>query len=91
MLVKILGTIDMIAAVILFLLAVRIPFPAEIVLFIGIIVILKSFIGLFKELGGWIDLACGLFIILGLILPVPMLVLFAFAFLIFQKGIVSFL
>lgn len=88
MLVKILGIIDILAGAILIFGG---EVPQTMLLIFGIIVIAKSFLGLPKDFASWIDLSCGIMLILFIFFSLPIWLGLIFGLLIFQKGIFSFL
>ena len=90
MLVKILGALDLIAGAVLGLSAlVEIPFYLLIIL--GGIILIKSFLGFPKDFAGWIDFLTGAILIMIAFIAVPLFIKIIFAVLIIQKGISSFL
>jgi hypothetical protein len=90
MLVKALGVLDFIGGLIL-IFGIGIKIPYSVLLFFGIIFLIKAGIGLLKDFASWIDLANGAIFILLIFFPVTWLIcLIGGAFLI-QKGIFSFL
>ena len=90
MLVKIFGLIDLIGGIILvFSLQDSIGTQAPIV--IGLALIIKSSLGRWKEIAGWMDLFAGIVFLLVTILPVPDFIGIIAGILILQKGIVGFM
>ncbi|MBI2047052.1 hypothetical protein HYT26_02730 [Candidatus Pacearchaeota archaeon] len=53
--------------------------------------ILKSGLGLFKDIASWIDIFSALLFIISIFVPVFKILLVISAVLLFQKGILSFL
>lgn len=90
MLVKILGGIDIVSGLIL-LSGAGIKIPHMIPLVFGIVLLVKSLFGMFKELGSWIDISTGIILILSSFFAMPIFISIIFAVLILQKGAVSFL
>ncbi len=90
MLVKILGGIDLLAGLILALSALT-EIPFYLLISLGVIVLIKSFLGFPKDFAGWIDFLAGITIILTAFISVPLFIKIVFAILIAQKGISSFL
>lgn len=90
MLVKILGTIDVISGLIL-IFSIMTYIPDKIFLILGLILIVKSSLGMLKDFASWVDLLTGIIFLLLMIVSIPQFVIFIFAFLIVQKGIFSFL
>jgi hypothetical protein len=90
MLVKILGAIDIAAGAVLGLsILTKIPFYLLIV--IGGIILIKSFMGFPKDFAGWIDFLTGAILILTAFVAIPPVIKIIFIVLIVQKGISSFL
>ncbi len=89
MLVKILGAIDISSGLIL-LFGAGVKLPYLLPLILGIILIAKSFLGMFKEFGSWIDLLSGAVLILSAFIAMPIFVSIIFGILVLQKGVVSF-
>jgi len=90
MLVKVLGIIDVIAGLIL-IFEKNLNLPIYILTVFGIILIIKSFLGLPKDFASWIDLSGGLIFLLLTIITVPLLISIIIGLLIIQKGVFSFL
>ena len=90
MLVKILGAIDIFAGLIL-MFGAGIKVPTELLLILGGILVIKSFFGMFKEIGSWIDITVGIVLILSGVVSMPAIISLIFGILILQKGMVSFL
>ena len=88
MLVKILGVLDIIAAVMLIFSQNRM-IPTTFFVIFGIIMILKSVMGLFRNFGSWIDLIGGLSLILSVFFILPWVMLIICSVLVLQKGIAS--
>ena len=90
MLVKILGTIDVFAGLIL-MFGKWANLPTYIFLIFGIILLAKSFLGFPKDFAGWIDISCGALILLSIVISFSTWIVVIFGLLIIQKGIFSFL
>ena len=90
MLVKILGGIDVLSGLILILTALT-EIPLSLLIFFGVTLLIKSFIGLLKDFGSWIDFLTGLVLILCLFVQIPLFIKIIFGILIVQKGVASFL
>jgi len=90
MLVKILGGIDLLAGLILFL-SILTEIPFQILIFLGVVLLIKSGINLLRDFASWIDFLTGIVLILVGFFVVPLPIKVIFAFLIIQKGISSFL
>lgn len=88
---KVLGGIDVISALLLILMSVGIKMPAFILIVFAIMLILKSGLGLFKDLASWFDIFAALLFIISIFVPVFKVLLVISAILLFQKGILSFL
>jgi len=89
MLIKILGAIDLLAAVV-FLFGVWKYFPYQALVVLGVILMLKSLMGMLKDFASWIDIACGIALLLAIIVDIPIAISIILAVLIGQKGIISF-
>ncbi|MDO8528968.1 MAG: hypothetical protein Q7S06_03710 [Nanoarchaeota archaeon] len=89
MLIKILGAIDISSGLIL-LFGAGVKLPSPLLLILGIILIAKSFLGMFKEFGGWVDLLSGAVLILSSLIAMPIFISIIFGILLLQKGVVSF-
>jgi hypothetical protein len=89
MLIKILGAIDISAGLIL-LFGAGVKLPSTLLLVLGAILIAKSFLGMFKEFGSWIDLLGGITLILSSLIAMPIFISIIFGVLVLQKGVVSF-
>jgi len=90
MLVKGLGAVDLIAGAIL-VLSGLINIPKGMLIFFGIVLIAKSFLGMLKDFAGWIDISSGIILIISSFANVPVLLGVIFGVLVIQKGVVSFL
>ena len=88
---KILGGIDIICALLLLVMSIGVKMPAFILVVFAIIMILKSGLGLFKDLASWFDMFAALLFIISIFVPVFKVLLAISAILLFQKGILSFL
>ena len=91
MLLKILGGIDLISGLILILLGTGIVFSKTILIFMGMLLLLKSSFGLLKDFASWIDFLCGAIFILSAFFDISIWISAIFGVLIFQKGLFSFL
>ena len=89
MLVKILGGIDFICGIIL-IFGIK-YMPVYILVPLGIILIIKSGLGLLKDFTSWIDFLSGVCFILSIFFSVPTIICIIIGILILQKGIFSFL
>lgn len=89
MLVRILGAIDIILGFILIFIN-NLNLSHYLLIFFGIVLLIKSFIGI-KSLGGWIDLLAGIIFLLFIVFSIPWIITILFGVLLIQKGIMSFL
>jgi len=90
MLVKALGIIDIISALILLVGSKELIGPQILFLF-GVILILKSSLGMWKDFFSWVDLLAGVVLLLEILTPVTPIVKIIFALILLYKGAVSFL
>jgi len=91
MLVKILGFIDLIAGLIL-IFGTGIKLPYIILIFLGIVFIVKSFMGgIPKDLGSITDICAGIVFILMIFFSIHWVICLVVGILVIQKGIFSFL
>jgi len=90
MLIKALGVIDFIGGIFLLFVSGT-KFPYLILLVFGIILLIKSGIGLLRDFASWIDLIAGIVFILLIFFPVYWVFCLIAGILLIQKGIVSFL
>ena len=90
MLVKILGVIDLIAGVIL-IFGGSLNFSSQVFLIFGVVLLVKSSLGLLKDFASWIDFLCGIIFLISVIISVPEIISLVFGLLIIQKGLFSFL
>jgi len=90
MLVKILGAIDVVAGAILGL-SILTEIPFYLLIGLGVAVLIKSFMGFPKDVGGWIDFLTAITLILTAFIAVPLFMKVIFMILIIQKGLFSFL
>ncbi|MBU2562301.1 MAG: hypothetical protein KKF68_01420 [Nanoarchaeota archaeon] len=90
MLIWILGSIDVIAGIILIFGGLSF-FSVKILMIFGAILLAKSSLGLLKNFASWIDFLTGLLFLISIILDVPAIISIIFGLLIIQKGIFSFL
>ncbi len=90
MLVKILGAIDLIGGLILLFLS-GFNLPTIFLIILGVILIIKSSFGLWKNFASWTDLISGIIFILFIFFPVHWIICLILGILLIQKGIFSFL
>tara|TARA_Y100000310_G_C19996946_1_gene496666 strand:- start:110 stop:382 length:273 start_codon:yes stop_codon:yes gene_type:complete len=90
MLVKILGAIDVTGGAILSL-SILTEIPSQILIVLGLVLLVKSFMGFPKDFAGWIDFLVGITLILTAFITIPLFIKIIFIVLIMQKGISSFL
>lgn len=88
---KILGGIDVVCALLLLAMSIGFKMPAFILIVLAVMLILKSGFGLFKDLASWFDMFAALLFIISIFVPVFKVLLVISAILLFQKGILSFL
>lgn len=90
MLVKILGSIDIISSLtLLFLISAESNY--KILLFFGIILIIKSSFGMLRDFASWVDFLCGAIFLLSIILNIPSFIIIILSLLLFQKGVFSWI
>ncbi len=90
MLVKILGSMDIIIGIIL-IFEKNLNLSTKLLLIFGIILLLKCSLGLLKDFASWIDFLSGLVFILLIIISIPWFITFILGILLIQKGVFSFL
>jgi hypothetical protein len=90
MLIKILGTIDFFASMIFLFTIINISFPNSIYILFGIILLVKSSLGMLQDFASWIDFLGGLFFLFSLIINIPKFMFLAMGILIIQKAFFSF-
>ncbi len=90
MLVKVLGGIDFIGGLIL-IFGAGFSFPIPLLALFGIILLIKSGIGLLKDFVSWIDFFAGIIFILLIFFQIPLIICLIAGILLIQKGIFSFL
>ena len=88
MLVKILGGIDLIAGIML--LFSGLGFPTQVLLFFGIVLIIKSSFGMLKDFASWVDFLGGVTFLLLMIINIPFFIGLIVGILLIQKGGFSF-
>ena len=91
MILKILGGIDLISGLILILFGAGVVFPGKFLIFLGMLLLLKSGIGFLKNFASWIDLIGGLILLSSYVFEIPGIVAIIVGLVIAQKGIFSFL
>jgi hypothetical protein len=90
MLIKILGAIDLVGGLVLMFLS-GFNLPIQILIFLGIIFLLKSSLGFWKNFASWTDLLSGIIFIMFVFFPIYWIICLIFGVLLIQKGIFSFL
>ena len=90
MLIKILGAIDSLSGLIL-ILSILTEMPFQILIFFGVVLLVKSLIGFLKDFAGWIDFLTGITLILMIFISIPLFIKIILMILIIQKGISSLL
>ena len=91
MIVKILGGIDVIIGLILILLGAGMSISNGILIFCGVILIVKSLFGFFHDFASWVDLIGGIFLLISSVFHLPGLIAILIGIVIMQKGGFSFL
>ncbi|MBS3076406.1 hypothetical protein J4481_01555 [Candidatus Pacearchaeota archaeon] len=90
MLVKILGLVDLIAGLILIFQS-EINLPLKVALFFGMVLLLKSSLGMLKDFGSWIDFLGGILFLSSVLFSTPSIIGIIIGLLLIQKGIFSFI
>jgi hypothetical protein len=90
MLVKILGAIDFIGGLILIFIS-GLVLPSQVLIFFGILFLIKSSLGFWRDFASWTDLLSGIIFILLTFFPVYWVICLVLGILLVQKGIFSFL
>jgi hypothetical protein len=91
MFIKILGAIDIIIGLLLILLGIGMNTPKIILMVSGIVLVVKSLLGFFKDFASWIDLLSGVIIIIAVYVTIPSVILIILAILLIQKGLFSYI
>ena len=91
MLLKILGAVDLAIGLILILSGAGINIQTNILLIFGLVILAKSLLGFFQDIGSWVDFIGGAVLLVSIIVHVPGLLNIIIGITIFQKGVVSFL
>ncbi len=91
MLVKILGVVDLLAAILIFLISWSVSLPSTLVWVFIIILLLKGLFILGGDIASGFDLITGVILILCLYFTIPRVILLILGFFIFQKGFLSVL
>jgi len=89
MLVKIFGGFDLIIGVILIFNLFEKINP-KIIAGIGLLLLIKSSLGILKDFASWIDLSAGGILIISIFLSIPEIISIILGILMVQKGIFSF-
>lgn len=90
MLVKILGALDIVAALMLLIAGIGFKLPYMVVLFFGLLLLVKGLIFI-TDFASWFDILGALILFLSLVIGLPSWLFLIPCLLIFQKGILSFL
>jgi len=90
MLVKILGILDLISGLVLIFGLYKF-LPNFFIILLGVLVLLKSSLGMFKDFAGWIDFFAGVILFLTISGQVPWFACFIGGILVLQKAVVSFI
>ena len=88
MLIKILGAIDLLAGA-TFLFALGIGVNTTLLLYLGIILLMKSSLGMLKDFASWVDILSGICLLLLIFFNLPSILLIIFAALLIQTGVFS--
>ncbi|MBU2104619.1 MAG: hypothetical protein KKF67_02495 [Nanoarchaeota archaeon] len=88
MLIKLLGVVDLFAGIFLLLGMFFKPFTPLLIL--GIILLLKSTLGMLKDFASWIDFLSGFTLLLLITLNIPKFILIGLGVLLIQKAAFSF-
>ncbi|MFA6023146.1 MAG: hypothetical protein WC781_03590 [Candidatus Pacearchaeota archaeon] len=92
MIVKVLGALDIIIAILLLILCSRVPVPNEIIFIAMVILFIKGIPALINfDIGSFFDIYAGLILLISIFLTVPVIFLLLACFLLLQKGIFSML
>jgi hypothetical protein len=91
MLLKILGGIDVISGLILVILSLNINIYEPIIIFLGVVLLAKSLIGLFKDFASWTDFISGVVLLSSSSFEIPSFVMIILGIVVLQKGVISFL
>jgi len=92
MVVKLLGTLDLIAALLFFLSAIFSIVPQSWVVVIGLYVLVKGIIfAISKDYASFIDIASGTVILLSINFPIHIVIVVIVCLYLVQKGVVSWL
>lgn len=91
MILKILGLIDLISAVILLMMIFGMKVFASFILFCAVLLLLKGMFVFSGDVLSWIDLLSGIIFIISLFFNVFTFLIWFCALLLFAKGFVSFL
>ena len=89
MLLKILGSIDVISGLILIFLGAGINIQKEILIVLGIILLVKCLFGMLKDIGSWIDFIAAIVLIINFFFSLPGIISIIVGLVIIQKGVFS--
>ena len=90
MLIKILGFADVIAGLVL-IFAMGVGLPIKLILFIGMVLLLKSGLGMLQDFASWTDFLSGIIFLISALFLLPWFIYLIFGILLIQKGFISFL
>jgi hypothetical protein len=90
MLINLLGVVDVLSGIILAITGFNFAIPENFLVFFGIVLIIKSGLGFWKDFASWIDVLSGIVILLSIYIDIPLIILIVLAVLMIQKGILSF-
>ena len=92
MVVKVLGTLDLISALLFFLSAVFSFIPQSWILIIGLYVLVKGIVfAISKDYASFIDIACGTVILISLTISIHIVIVALVCLYLIQKGVISWL
>ena len=90
MLLKLLGSFDIIAGLIL-IFGIGMDFPWQFLWVVGFLLLIKAGFGMLRDFASWIDLFCGIIFLLRIVFDIYSIIGLIFGILLIQKGVVSFL
>jgi len=91
MLLKVLGAVDILTGLILIIFGFGSEIQKIILMICGIILLIKSLLGVLKDFASWIDFVGGLIFLFSIAVILPKIIFVIMGILIIQKGIMSFL
>ena len=91
MLIKLLGGLDVISALIMFFMSAGVSMPKSFLITLGVIFLIKSATNLFRDFGSWVDVSASLVFFISVIVGVYWIIPLIVGILLVQKGLVSFI